>query len=96
MADFEREDHLLTSDELRRYLGIGRTKLYQLYRDPSFPAFRLGEGGAWLVRRSALRLEHSRPRWFYVAEIVLFAAGLLLCVAGMVSSTYSSFLYAQF
>ena len=36
------------------YLGIGRTKLYQLYRDPSFPAFRLGEGGAWLIRRSAL------------------------------------------
>ena len=54
MADFEREDHLLTSDELRQYLGIGRTKLYQLYQDPSFPAFRLGEGGAWLVRRSAL------------------------------------------
>ncbi|MBQ6118837.1 MAG: MBOAT family protein [Clostridia bacterium] len=53
-------------------------------------------GSTPLVRRSALRLEHSRPRWFYVAEIVLFAAGLLLCVAGMVSSTYSSFLYAQF
>ena len=53
-------------------------------------------GSTPLVRRSALRLEHTRPRWFYVAEIVLFAAGLLLCVAGMVSSTYSSFLYAQF
>ena len=48
------------------------------------------------VRRAAILLERSRPRWFYVAEIVVFAAGLLLCVAGMVSSTYTSFLYAQF
>lgn len=54
MEDVNREDQLLTSAELMKYLGIGRTKLYQLYRDPSFPAFRLGEGGAWLVRRSAL------------------------------------------
>ena len=54
MEQNEREDHLLTSDEVRQYLGIGRTKLYQLYRDPSFPAFRIGEGGAWLIRRSDL------------------------------------------
>ena len=54
MADTNREDQLLTSAELMKYLGIGRTKLYQLYQDPSFPAFRLGEGGAWMVRRSAL------------------------------------------
>ena len=53
-------------------------------------------GSAPVVRQAALRLEHSRPRWLYVAEIVLFAAGLLLCAASMVSSTYSSFLYAQF
>ena len=49
-----------------------------------------------VVRRLAIQLERSRPRWFYVAEIVLFAIGLLLCAAGMVSSTYTSFLYAQF
>ena len=54
MEQKERDDRLLTSDEVKQYLGIGRTKLYQLYRDPSFPAFRLGEGGAWMVRRSAL------------------------------------------
>ena len=54
MADTNREDQLLTSAELMKYLGIGRTKLYQLYQDPSFPAFRLGEGGAWMVHRSAL------------------------------------------
>lgn len=54
MENCKRDDHLLTSAELMKYLGIGRTKLYQLYRDPSFPAFRLGEGGAWLIRRSAL------------------------------------------
>ncbi len=54
MKQNEHEDRLMTSEEVRQYLGIGRTKLYQLYQDPSFPAFRLGEGGAWLVRRSAL------------------------------------------
>ena len=53
-------------------------------------------GSAPVVRQAAVRLERSRPRWFYVAEIVLFTAGLLLCVAGMVGSTYTSFLYAQF
>ena len=53
-------------------------------------------GSAPAVRQAAVRLERSRPRWFYVAEIVLFTAGLLLCVAGMVGSTYTSFLYAQF
>jgi excisionase family DNA binding protein len=54
MKQNEHEDRLMTSEEVRQYLGIGRTKLYQLYQDPGFPAFRLGEGGAWLVRRSAL------------------------------------------
>ncbi len=54
MDQNERGDQLLTSEEVRKYLGIGRTKLYRLYQDPSFPAFRIGEGGAWLVRRAAL------------------------------------------
>ncbi len=54
MDQNERGDQLMTSEEVRQYLGIGRTKLYQLYREPSFPAFRLGEGGAWLVRRAEL------------------------------------------
>ena len=55
-------------------------------------------GSTPVVRHFAIRLERSRPRprWFFVAEIILFAAGLLLCVAGMVGSTYTSFLYAQF
>ena len=53
-------------------------------------------GSTALVRDAAARLERARPRWFYVAEIALFAAGLLLCVAAMVGSTNTSFLYSQF
>ena len=44
--DREHDMQLMTSGEVQEYLGIGRTKLYQLYQDPSFPAFRIGEGGA--------------------------------------------------
>ena len=53
-------------------------------------------GSAPTVRRAAVRLERARPRWFYAGELALFAIGLLLCVAGMVGRTNSSFLYSQF
>ena len=49
-----------------------------------------------LLRNYARRLERARYRWFFVAQIALCAIGLLLCVAAMVGSTNTSFLYAQF
>ena len=74
---------------------VDNTALY--YLKSALPLLALAVlGSTPVIRRSAIRLERSRPRWFFVAEIVLFAAALLLCAAGMVSSTYSSFLYAQF
>jgi excisionase family DNA binding protein len=37
-----RRDEILTSAEARRYLKIGRTKLWQLTRDHVIPSYRLG------------------------------------------------------
>ena len=53
-------------------------------------------GSTDLVRRAALRQEQARRRGFFAAQIILFAIGLLLCVAAMVGSTNTSFLYSQF
>ena len=76
---------------------VTRLKRSDDYLKSALPLLALAVlGSTPVIRRSAIRLERSRPRWFFVAEIVLFAAALLLCAAGMVSSTYSSFLYAQF
>ena len=40
-------DPLLSSREIMAYLGIGRSTLWRLYRDPEFPAFRTSAKGAW-------------------------------------------------
>ena len=47
-------DEILTSAEAMRLLKIGRTKLWKLIRDSSFPAYRVGLG-----RRSERTLWHS-------------------------------------
>ncbi len=49
-----------------------------------------------VVRNLAVNLKKRGYRWFYVAGAAVFALLFILCVAGMVSDTYSSFLYAQF
>ena len=42
-------------EAMRRVLGIGHDKImYLLHEEPGFPAFRLGDGGVWMVRRSDL------------------------------------------
>lgn len=48
------QDKLMNSAEVRAYLGIGHTTLSKLYQRQDFPACRIGLGGAWKVRRSAL------------------------------------------
>ena len=65
-------------------------------------------GGFWLplllavvgalpvVRNAALSLKKSKPRWLYPVGAAVFALLFLCCIAGMVSDTYTSFLYAQF
>jgi len=49
-----REDEILTSEEARRLLKIGRTKLWDLTKRSLIPAYRVGEG-----RTSGLRYKRS-------------------------------------
>jgi excisionase family DNA binding protein len=54
-----REDEILTSEEARRLLKIGRTKLWDLTKRSMIPAYRVGEG-----RTSGLRYKRSELlRW---------------------------------
>ena len=53
------EDDILTSEEARRLLKIGRTKLWDLTKKNMIPAYRVGEG-----RTSGLRYKRSELlRW---------------------------------
>jgi excisionase family DNA binding protein len=53
------EDEILTSEEARRLLKIGRTKLWDLTKKSRIPAYRVGEG-----RTSGLRYKRSELlRW---------------------------------
>ena len=54
-----REDEILTSEETRRLLKIGRTKLWDLTKRNMIPAYRVGSG-----RTSGLRYKRSEIlRW---------------------------------
>ena len=53
-------------------------------------------GATPLIRNAALGLKKSKPRWLYPAGAAAFTLLFICCVAGMVSETYSAFLYAQF
>lgn len=48
------QDEILTSEEARRLLKIGRTKLWDLTKKNLIPAYRVGEG-----RTSGLRYKRS-------------------------------------
>ena len=48
------------------------------------------------VRGTAILIQRKRYRWFYTLQIIIFALLLIFSIAGMVSDTYSSFLYSQF
>ena len=43
-------DEILTSREAREFLKIGRTKLWELSRDGSIPAYRVGSGKSSSLR----------------------------------------------
>jgi len=42
-ADMATKEEILTSAEARRYLKIGRTKLWQLTKEQRIPSYRLGD-----------------------------------------------------
>lgn len=53
------QDEILTSEEARRLLKIGRTKLWDLTKKNMIPAYRVGEGNT-----SGLRYKRSELlRW---------------------------------
>jgi excisionase family DNA binding protein len=53
------QDEILTSEEARHLLKIGRTKLWDLTKKNMIPAYRVGEG-----RTSGLRYKRSELlRW---------------------------------
>lgn len=52
--DLRPADEILTSEEARRFLKIGRTKLWELTKSRSLPAYRVGNG-----RTSSLRYKRS-------------------------------------
>lgn len=59
MTEGGREDEILTSREAREMLKIGRTKLWELTKNRSIPAYRVGSG-----RTSSLRYKRSDlMRW---------------------------------
>lgn len=55
-----RNDEILTSREARELLKIGRTKLWELTRRSSIPAYRIGEGRTSSLRCS-VGVEDSLP-----------------------------------
>jgi len=50
----DRQEEILTSREAREFLKIGRTKLWELTRESSIPAYRVGTG-----RTAGLRYKRS-------------------------------------
>ena len=48
------QKQVLNTQDMQEYLGIGRNKLFRLFQDPGFPAYRIGKDGPWLIRRRDL------------------------------------------
>jgi len=60
-----REEEILTSREARTLLKIGRTKLHELTRQQSIPAYRVGGG-----RTSGLRYrKNDLLQWLYSQKV---------------------------
>ena len=61
-----RKEEILTSAEARRYLKIGRTKLWQLTREQIIPCYRLGNSP-----NASLRYKRSELlRWLEKNKLV--------------------------
>ena len=61
-----RKEEILTSAEARRYLKIGRTKLWQLTREQVIPCYRLGSSP-----NASLRYKRSELlRWLEKNKLV--------------------------
>ena len=46
------EPEIMTSDEVKEFLRIGRTKLQELYYTEGFPAYKIGR--RWYVNKANL------------------------------------------
>ena len=85
---------------LGRMFGVGGTFMdttAKYYLAGSWLVLLIGFIGAYpLPARLGGSLYRTRRAWPMVVSVVWFALLLILCIAGMTSSTYSSFLYFQF
>jgi alginate O-acetyltransferase complex protein AlgI len=83
---------------LGNMVGIGCAQGHGVYYLTSFGALLLISAFLSLpVIRNALKmLDRKNPRFQSPVRAVLLAAVLVLCIAAIVSGTYSSFLYAAF
>ena len=77
--------------------GVGIDATAKYYLAGSWLVLLIGMIGAYpLPARLGGSLYRQRRVWPMVVSVVWFALLLILCIAGMTSSTYSSFLYFQF
>ena len=77
--------------------GVGIDATAKYYLAGSWLVLLIGMIGAYpLPARLGSSLYRQRRVWPMVVSVVWFALLLILCIAGMTSSTYSSFLYFQF
>ena len=85
---------------LGRMFGAGGTLIdatAKYYLAGSWPVLLIAMIGAYpLPARLGGSLYRQRRAWPMVVGVAWFALLLILCIAGMTSSTYSSFLYFQF
>jgi excisionase family DNA binding protein len=66
-----RKEEILTSSEARRYLKIGRTKLWQLTKEQMIPSYRLGKSP-----NASLRYKRSELlRWLERNRLVSEESG---------------------
>ena len=73
-------------DGFARYYFAGSWKILLISAVASFP----------FITQQGNNLLKGRSKWPIYLSVVWFGVLLLLCIAGMMSSTYSSFLYFQF
>ena len=77
--------------------GVGMDATAKYYLAGSWLVLLIGFVGAYpLPARLGGSLYRTRRIWPMVVSVAWFALLLILCIAGMTSSTYSSFLYFQF
>jgi len=96
-----RQDVALQRAQVRQQrVGIGGNGLIdtaaKYYLGSSAIILIISAVGAFPLPAKLGNMTLKKPQWPVYVSVVWFAALLFLCIAGMMVSTYSSFLYFQF